>query len=368
MTEDKKISVKIIHKLMEKVFVQLGVLPEEARICADVLIESDLRGIKSHGIGRLKMYYDRIKAGIQQATTKIDVIKDHKAIAVWDGNHGMGQVIAYRAMKEAIKKAKEFGMGSVAVRNSTHFGIAGYYPLMAAKEKMIGLTVTNARPSVAPTFGIEPMLGTNPIAFSAPSDLEFDFLFDAATSISQRGKVEVYDRMKKDIPAGWVIDEKAEIATDPTLILKKLLEKKASFLPIGGLQEETGGHKGYGLSTIVEILSAALQNGSYMHALSGIENGKRVPYKLGHFFMAINIDNFIEIKEFRKIVGDIMRQLQNSEKAPDKEWIYLAGEKEFNSYEKVKKEGIPINPALLKNIKIMLDELRITDFFASIKE
>jgi LDH2 family malate/lactate/ureidoglycolate dehydrogenase len=193
----ERLPVETLKNFMVEVFKRSGVPEEDAEICSEVLIASDLRGIESHGIGRLKMYYDRIKAGIQEPVTRIEVIKDKAATAVWDGNNGMGQVISFRAMETAIEKAKQFGLGAVAVRNSTHFGICGYYANMACQENMMGLIFTNARPSVCPTFGVEPLLGTNPICFGAPTDLAFPFIYDAATSITQRGKIEQYAREEK---------------------------------------------------------------------------------------------------------------------------------------------------------------------------
>lgn len=355
----KYVKSETIYKLMTEVFSKLDVPKDQAKICADVLIASDLSGIESHGIGRLKMYYDRIKAGIQFSTTKIDVINDFAATAVWDGNHGMGKVISYRAMQEAIDKAKKFGIGCVTVRNSSHYGIAGFYPKMATKQNMVGMSFTNARPSIAPLNGIQPMLGTNPIAFGAPSDMEFPFLFDAATSISQRGKIEVLGRKKKPTPEFWAIDDQGNPFTETQQLLKELVEQTASLVALGGTDEMSGGHKGYGLATIVEILSSALQAGSFMHALSGFEGEKRVPYKLGHFFMAINPEAFGDVAEFKKTVGDIMRNLQNSTKKTGCERIYVAGEKEFLKEKEILKNGIPINEALDKNIHIMIDELKI---------
>lgn len=355
-----RISVEELQEFMVAVFAKLGVPQAEAEICADVLIESDLRGIESHGIGRCKMYYDRIKAGIQFAETKIDIIRDKYATAVWDGNHGMGQVISHKAMQEAINKAKKYGIGCVVVRNSTHYGIAGYYASMAIKEDMIGMTFTNARPSIAPTNGVDPMLGTNPICFGAPSNLEYPFLFDGATSISQRGKIEVLDREGKETPIGWAIDREGKPVTDTKQLLKDLISKQAAMLPIGGADEETGSHKGYSLSVMVEILSAALQNGAYLQGLHGFdEEGNTIPYKLGHFFLAINIDFFTEVEDFKKITGDIMKTLQDSTVAPNKYKIWIAGEKEYLSEKEIRAEGVPITPALLKSIKIMKRELGI---------
>jgi L-2-hydroxycarboxylate dehydrogenase (NAD+) len=173
MPETMYLPVDVIRRFMIDVFEALGTPPEDARICANVLIASDLRGIVSHGVGRLKYYYDRIQAGVQFVETQLEVVRETETTALIDGHHGMGHVIAYRAMRLAIDKAKTGGLGAVAVRNGTHFGIAGYYPLLAAREGMMGLCVTNARPAQAPTFGTEPMLGTNPIAFAAPSDLDY---------------------------------------------------------------------------------------------------------------------------------------------------------------------------------------------------
>ena len=361
MEKIRKIPVETIHKLMTSVFTKLGVPKDEAKICADVLIQSDLHGIESHGVGRLKMYYDRIKIGVQFTDTKIDVINDFAATAVWDGNHGMGHVISYKAMNSAIEKAEKFGVGIVTVRNSTHYGIAGYYPLMAIKKNMVGISYTNARPSISPLFGVDPMLGTNPIAFGAPSNLEYRFIFDAATSISQRGKIEVLGRKNVDTPAGWAIDREGNTCTDTKKLLIDLLEKNASMVGLGGISEDTGGHKGYGLAVMVEILCAALQNGSFMDGLHGTENGKRIPYKLGHFFMAIDISKFTDISSFKKITGTIMKNLQDSTKIPGLDKIYVAGEKEFHTEKKIREEGVPINEALYNNIIIMIEELGITD-------
>lgn len=356
----KRLPVRDLQEFMTTVFTKIGVPPEDAAICSEVLIASDVKGIESHGIGRLKMYYDRIKAGIQNPITKIDVIRDKYATAVWDGNHGMGHVIAKKAMQTAIDKAAQYGIGSVAVRNSTHYGICGFYAEMATKQNMIGMTFTNARPSICPTNGVSPLLGTNPICFGAPTDLPYPFLYDAATSISQRGKVEQYAREEKATPEGWAIDLEGKPFTDTNSLLIDLVKQKASMLPIGGTEEVTGSHKGYGLGTMVEILCAALQNGSYLNALLGQdENGKPAPYCLGHFFLAINIDFFTDIETFRKTTGAICRELQNSQLFPGKARIYVAGEKEYELGELIKAEGVPIIPNLEKAIQTMQSELNL---------
>jgi L-2-hydroxycarboxylate dehydrogenase (NAD+) len=352
------VDYKILEKFMIDVFRGIGIPEEDSKICSDVLIEADKRGIDSHGINRLKpIYYDRIKEGIINPITKIDMVKEMLSTAVLDGNNGMGQVVAKKAMQIAIDKAKQFGLGMVTVRNSNHYGIAGYYASMAVNNNMIGITGTNARPSTAPTFGVENMLGTNPLTFGMPTDEDFPFLLDCATSLTQRGKIELYAREKKDIPEGWVIDESGNTRTDSEEILKALVKGTAALAPLGGIGEETAGYKGYGYSTVVEILSSALQGGSFLHMLSGIKNGEKVPYHLGHFFIAINISFFTEVSDFKKITGDILRALRNSKKAPGKNRIYTAGEKEYLIWQERKNKGIPINEELQNEIKIMQKEL-----------
>jgi L-2-hydroxycarboxylate dehydrogenase (NAD+) len=357
------VSVETMRNFTKDVFTHLGVPAADADICADVLIASDLRGIESHGIGRLKMYYDRIKSGQQEAVTNFEIVRESPTTAVVDGNHGMGMVVAKRAMQLAINKAKSYGMGSVAVRNSTHFGIDGYYARMAIEAGMIGMSFTNARPTIAPTFGVQPMLGTNPIAFGCPTDEECPFLFDAATSIIQRGKVEVHDREGKPVPPGLVIGTEGQSLTDAPQILADLGKDRAALLPLGGIGEEFGGHKGYGLATIVEILGASLQTGAFLKDLLGVDKeGNKTHFKVGHFFMAMNIENFVDLDQFKKTTGDILRQLRESTKAPGHDRIYTANEKEFENEKAIRSKGIPIIPRLQQNIKIIQKELELNQY------
>lgn len=295
----------LLENFMKDVFLLLDVPQNDAKICAEVLIAADKLGIDSHGIGRFyPIYVERLKAKVQEPVTKFEIIRENPTTAVVNGNHGMGQVVGYKAMELAIQKAKKNGIGMVAVRNSTHYGIAGYYALMAARNNMIGITGTNARPAIAPTFGTEPMLGTNPLAFGIPTDEDFPFLFDAATSVSQRGKIEVYARAEEEIPENWVIGENGEVRTDTASILKDLEKGKAALLPLGGKGEVTAGYKGYGYATVVEIFSAALQGGSFLKNLTGYDSeGNRTHYKVGHFFIAINIEAFTRIDKFKEKIG-----------------------------------------------------------------
>ena len=207
------------------------------------------------------------------------------------------------------------------------------------------------------------MLGTNPLVFGMPTDEEFAFTNDYATSIMQRGKIEQYAREGKECPPGLIIDRQGGTMSDPQEILHALVKGEAALVPIGGIREETGGHKGYGYATVVEILSAALQQGAFMKQLSGFDpEGNRVPYQLGHFFMAIDIAAFTEVESFKKITGDILRSLRNSQKVPGAERIYTCGEKEHLAWLKRKETGIPINEALQKDILAMRDELGLTQY------
>lgn len=350
-----------VTKFMVDAFKGVGVPEEDAKICADVLVESDKRGIESHGVNRFKpIYIDRIKAGIQQPVTKFEIVKETPTTAVVDGHDGMGQVIGYKSMQMAIEKAKKYGMGMVAVRNSCHYGIAGYYPSMAIKEGMIGITGTNARPSIAPTFGVENMMGTNPLTIGLPTDEEFPFLIDAATSITQRGKIEYYSRIGKKVPAGMVVGRNGEALTETDEILVQLNTGEAALAPLGGIGDELAGYKGYGYAAVVEILSAALAQGNFMKALSGIgPNGEKVPYHLGHFFIAIDTNAFMGEAEFRKTAGDICRALRASQKAPGHDRIYTAGEKEWDVWLSRKDSGVPINPAVQKEFMAVRDELKL---------
>lgn len=354
---------KTITGFVKEVFMAYGIPEEDAEICTDVLLESDRRGIESHGVNRFKpIYIDRIKAGIQNPVTQYEIVKETPTTAVVDGHDGMGQVIGYKSMSMAIEKAKKYGMGMVAVRNSTHYGIAGYYATMAVKAGCIGITGTNARPSIAPTFGVENMLGTNPLTFGMPTDEEFPFVIDCATSITQRGKIEYFARIGKDTPAGMVIGRNGEALTDSKQILDDLTTEQAALAPLGGIGDQLAGYKGYGYATVVEILSAALQQGHFLKMLTGIKDDKKVPFGLGHFFIAINTEAFMGLEEFKKTAGDILRELRNSVKAPGMDRIFTAGEKEYLVWMERKDKGVPVNKAVQKELISVRDELGLTKY------
>ncbi len=348
---------------MVNVMVKSGIPENDAKIIGDVLIQADKLGFDSHGVNRLKtIYLDRIKAGILNPVTNYKIVREGPTTAVIDGQNGMGHVISYNAMKMAIDKAKKYGMGMVTVRNSSHYGFAGYYPLMAVHENMIGITGTNARPSVAPTFGVENILGTNPMTFGIPTDEAFPFLLDCATSITQRGKVELYAREGKELHQGWVIDENGESKTNSAAVLEDIIAGKAALTPLGGLGEETGGYKGYGYATVVEILSAALQQGSFMKMLNGFKDGKRIPYSVGHFFIVIDINAFTEPADFKKTTGNILRELRASKKIPGQNRIYTAGEKEHYTWMERKDKGVPFNSELLEEFRGLCNSYELKEY------
>jgi len=353
-----RIPVKNLVDFMIAALQKMGVPPEDAAMIADVLITSDLWGVRSHGVAHLKMYHERIKTDLQLPVTNWQVVKETPTTAVIDGGNGMGMVVGTHAMRIAVQKAREFGLGAVAVRNSSHYGVAGYYPLMAVREGQVGLSVTNAHPSTAPTFGTQPMLGTNPIAVAAPTDEAFPFMYDAATSVIPRGKIEVAARANKPIPEGWVIDGDGLPVTESSSIIAEMNRSNMALLPLGGMGELMGGHKGYGLSTFVEIFSAAFQNGAYLSMLHDTDHDGNTQFlRIGHFFMAINVENFIPLENFMHITGNMMRELRASHKAQDQPRIYTAGEKEYLNSLKNQAEGIEIAPGVQKALQTLCREL-----------
>jgi L-2-hydroxycarboxylate dehydrogenase (NAD+) len=359
---DKSVFVplKNLTEFINVVLRKMGIPRKDAKIVADVLLAADLYGVQSHGIAHLKMYYNRLKAGLQQPVTRWTIVRETPTTAVMDGGNGMGMVAGYHAMRIAIEKARSSGLGAVAVRNSSHYGISGYYTRMAAKKGMVGISFTNAHPSIAPTFGVEPLLGTNPIAFSAPTDEELPFTFDAATSIAPRGAIEVAARAGKPIPEGWVIKEDGSLATDSKGLIKEMNSCRAALLPLGGSGELMGGHKGYGLATMVEIFSAAFQNGAFLSELHDTDkSGNPHPSRIGHFFLAINTGCFLPLDSFRHTAGSILRELRNSKKAAGEERIYSAGEKAGIHTKRVLREGIKIPPGVQKALKTICAELNI---------
>ncbi len=355
----------VMERFMIEVFRAYGVPARDAAICADVLLESDRRGIESHGCNRFKpIYLDRIQNGTLLPVTDIKIVKETPTTVVMDANNGMGMVASHKMMELLIEKAGIYGMAGGTIFNSTHYGIAGYWTGMAEQAGMIGITGTNARPSVAPTFGVEPMMGTNPLTFTMPTDEDFPFNFDCATSIVQNGKIEFYERMGEPTPAGLVVTKDGGTMTDSGQILREMRRGNCALLSIGGLGEDTGGYKGYGFTTIVEILSAALAGGPFMKALSGKnEDGSNKLFRLGHFFFVINPEFFMGLDTFKQTAGDICRGLRASEKAPGQERIYTAGEKEHLAWLERRDKGVPLSENLQKEFVALRDQCGVDIVF-----
>lgn len=339
-----------LFSFIVRVLTKLGVSKEDAKIVADNLIMADLRGIESHGVQRLKRYVDGILSGGINLKPNIRIVREGPSYALIDGDEGLGQVVGYKAMKLAIEKAKKSGIGVVVVRNSNHYGIAGYYALMAAEEGMIGISMTNSRPLVAPTGGVERFLGTNPISIAAPTKGK-PFLLDMATSVVPIGKLEVYRRKGKPIPKGWAIDSEGNITTDVEEVFNG-----GALLPLGGFGELFGGHKGYGLSLMVDILAGILSGGTWSRH---VKNTSEKHSEVDHFFMAINIEAFVPLEEFMEKMGRMIEELKSSRKHRDFEKIWIHGEKGFLTMETRLKVGIPIHKKVLEELNEIADNLKI---------
>ncbi|MBR3157628.1 MAG: Ldh family oxidoreductase [Atopobiaceae bacterium] len=356
----------LVNDFLVDAFVGYGVPREDAIICADVLLESDRRGIESHGCNRFKpIYLDRFENGTLLPVTDFEVVRETPTTVVADAHDGIGMVAAHEVMTRLIDKARAYGMAGGAVRNSTHFGIAGYWATMASRAGMIGLVGTNARPSIAPTYGVENMLGTNPLTFAIPTDEEFPFCIDCATSIVQRGKIEYYAREGKPTPAGMVVAQDGRELTDSESILQMLVDGTAALAPLGGGPgDEMCGYKGYGYATVVEILSAALAGGKFMKSLTGVaEDGSPRMYGLGHFFFVVDPEAFVGREEFCRIAGDICRALRASKLAPGYDRIYTAGEREWLMWQERKEKGVPIGEAVQREFCEVRDKLGLTYHF-----
>ena len=350
-------SVQSLKEFVSSVFERVGVPEDEAGIIADVLVAADARGIPSHGVARLKRYIDGIRNGVMVPDSKPRIVHETPVSARIDGRDGLGQPVSFNAMKLAIEKAKANGIGMVTVFNSNHFGIAGYYAMMALEHGLIGFATTNTYPLVLPTFGRKAVLGTNPIALAAPTGTGRPFVLDMATSVVTRGKLEVYARKDMPIPPQWAADEEGRPCTEPSHILENFKKRAyGGLLPLGGGDELTGGHKGYGLAMVVEILSAALSGASISAKSYPSGRGSGI----GHFFAAIDPELFLPRDQFLKNMDELINTVKNSPRAHGKSRIYIHGEKEFEAMERSLKEGIELDSKTSEMLKSIGEELGIT--------
>ena len=324
------------------VLQKLGVPKGDAVITAQNLVKADLRGIESHGVARLKRYTDGLKNGVVKTNPNIRVVRESPVTALLDGDFGLGQVVSFKAMNLAIEKAKKNYVGLVGVRNSNHFGIAGFYGLMALEHDLIGLVTTNTRPLVAPTFSKQKLMGTNPICVAVPSGRK-GFVLDMATSVAPIGKMEVARRIGKKVPLNWGIDPEGNITDDPEKITKGAL------LPLGGLGEILGGHKGYGLASVVDIFSGILTGANWGEAVG--ETQGPGPANVGHFFGAINPEAFMPLSEFKQRMDQFVETLKSAERLPGAEEIYVAGEKSIFTEATRKKIGVALDSKTIEMLK-----------------
>ncbi|HEB64797.1 MAG TPA: Ldh family oxidoreductase [Chloroflexi bacterium] len=350
-----------LREFCVQVFEKMGIPEDEARITTDVLVTADLRGIDSHGVARLRRYVNGLRSGMMVAHPDVQVVVETPVTATIDAGGGLGQPVSHRAMEMAIQKALDYGAGFVTVRNSNHYGIAGYYAMMALEHDCIGISMTNAAVLVVPTFGRDAMLGTNPIAVAAPAGDEPPFVLDMATSTVPRGKLEVYHRLEKPLPIGWATDETGMPTTDAGRVLENLKTRAGGgLLPLGGAGELLRGYKGYGLAVWVDIFSALLSGAAYANLVyPKDEAGNPLPSAIGHFFGAWRVDAFRPVDEFKAAMDDLQRRLKNAPKAEGAERIYIHGEKEFEEAARRTKEGIPLNPKVAADLQAIGEELGV---------
>jgi L-2-hydroxycarboxylate dehydrogenase (NAD+) len=344
-----------------QVFEVMGVSAEDARITADVLVKANLRGIDSHGVARLARYVNGLRDGIMVARPRETVVVETPTTVTLDAGAGLGQPVSFRAMNMVIEKAKEYGCGFATVRNSNHYGIAGYYAMMALEHDMIGISTTNADVLVVPTFGRDAMYGTNPIALAVPADHERPFVMDMATSTVPRGKLEVYNRQGKALPLGWATDERGIPTTDAARVLDNFVKRAGGgLLPLGGAGEEFSGYKGYGLGVMVEILSAVLPGAAFLTSVYPKDtNGKPLPANLGHFFGAWRLDAFRPPAEFKADMDEFIRKLKGGNRAEGATRIYVHGEKEFEKADVRSTDGIPLESKVEAGLKKIASDLHI---------
>ena len=332
---------------------KVGVSAEDAAIVADVLLAADLRGVESHGVARLEAYYvNRIRAGQLDPKAELKTVRETPASILTDAGNGLGHVAGHRTMERVIAKAAQSGAAFGAVRNSNHFGIAGYYAMLALDHDMIGIASTNSVRFAAPTFGRDVLLGTNPLAFAIPAKNEPPFVLDFATTTIPKGKLEVYNRKGKQLNPGWAIDANGNETLDPHVALT------GGLLPLGGYGVDNGGHKGYGLGLLVDILCGVLSGGAFGDELPTPTDGP-LPGKISHFFAAFTIDGFRDPEQFKADMDTELRAFKDSAKAPGHERIYVAGEIEHEKTLYNREHGVPVHVKVWDGLQKLAADLGI---------
>ncbi|MDD5571783.1 MAG: Ldh family oxidoreductase [Bacteroidales bacterium] len=343
-------SAEYLKSFVTEVLKKIGCSDKDAGIVADVLITADLRGIESHGVIRFKDYFELWKNGRINVTPDIKITHETLSTAVVDGDRGMGPVVASYAMNVAIEKAKNAGTCWVAVNNSNHFGIAGYYSMLALKHDMIGIAMTNANPLVAPTFSIDKLLGTNPIAVAIPAGKQPPFVADFATTPIARGKLDLLSKKGLKASTGFVQDKEGNPSDDPDII-----KKGGTMLTLGG-DREHGSHKGYCMSAVVDIFSSVLAGANFgpfvppsVAFLPVLE--KSVGKGTGHFFGAMRIDAFQKKEDFKKKMDEWIETFRNARSAKEQSKVLIPGDVERELYEINLKKGIEMLPVVVGYLK-----------------
>lgn len=333
-----------------QVFLKMGCNEEHAILATRVLLAADMRGVDSHGVARLSGYVRLWEAKRINAMPDIRIIHETPSTAVVDGDAGLGLVVAPFAMRAAIAKAEKAGTGWVAVKNSNHFGIAGYHAMMSLEHNMIGIAMTNASAIVAPTFSVERMLGTNPIAVAIPAHNEPPFVADLATTTASNGKLEILQRKNEEAPVGWVQDANGQSTTNANA-----LKEGGAMLPLGG-DREHGSHKGYALGSIVDIFSAVLGGASYGPWAPPFPAYVPMPVNmpgegLGHFLGAMRVDAFRPLAEFEEHIDNWIRRFRSAKPAAGHEKVLIPGDAEREMEIIRRKEGIPVFKSVAEDLK-----------------
>lgn len=347
-----------LRNFTEQVFLKMGCTSVDANLAADVLLSSDLRGIDSHGVARLSGYIRLWQKQRINATPNIKIVHETATTATVDGDGGLGLVVAPFAMKLAMEKAAAYGSGWVAVKNSNHFGIAGYHSLLAVQQDMIGISMTNASPLVAPTYANERLLGTNPMCYAFPAGQYPPVVVDMATAAAANGKLEIAQRANLPIPEGWAQDKDGNISTDPNE-----LKAGGALLPLGS-DKEHGSHKGYGLSATVDILTAVMSGANYGPWVPPFVAFLDPPTDpvgegIGHFFGAMRVDGFRPVEDFKNNLDNWITRFKNARTVDPSKQVIIPGEPEFAAEKERRIMGIPLVEPVVNDLNILADQLGI---------
>jgi LDH2 family malate/lactate/ureidoglycolate dehydrogenase len=345
---DIAVSASKLKDFVVEVLEKLGISSEDARITAEILVTTDMRGTRTHGVRLLKWYVNQVQRGGVNLNARMEILRSGPTWALIDGQAGLGEVTAYKSMKLAMAKAKENVVGVVGVRNSNHFGAAGYYANMCLEEDMIGFATTNADPMMSVPGAAARLFGTNPIAYAFPAGEDKGLTFDVATSVVAGVKIHQAIREGRRIPEGWIIDRQGRATTDPSD-----LEKGGAHLPVGG-------HKGYGLAFMVEVLSGALTGSGMMDEVLSYVQHPDKPCNSGHLFMAIDVGAFIPVADFRARLDSMVRKIRNSPKADGFERIYVPGEIEAEEQERSRVRGVLLDETTLSDLKQVATDLGVS--------